>query len=222
LHRTGAMRPRVVRPSAALLAAQRDVSQLIVKWDDRLAARVAADNLFLDEPAARRAARFRELGEKHGACRPAVDTIDAENALRGGWRMPCERGWLDVFVTLAPTSRPLVQFLGVQSVLPPGEEMNRMVESVLRLMSGWDKGAAESMAAPGLDVERMRRQVAAASSSWGTCKAGEAVGGDGRRDGAVKLSCERGTLVVRLSLDPATRRLTSLNIAPTREERCVP
>ena len=95
LHRTGAMQPRTVQPSQALLAAQKDVSQLVIKWDDALASRIAADNLFLDETASRRAARIRELNGKHGVCTPAT-TIDAENALRGRWRMPCERGWLDV------------------------------------------------------------------------------------------------------------------------------
>ena len=91
LQRTGALQPRVVVPSPALVSAQKDVSQLVMKWDDALAARIAADNLFLDETAERRAARIRDLNAKHGACQPAA-TIEAENALRGKWRMPCERG----------------------------------------------------------------------------------------------------------------------------------
>ena len=45
LQRTGALQPRVVQPSPALIAAQADVSQLIIKWDDALANRIAADNL---------------------------------------------------------------------------------------------------------------------------------------------------------------------------------
>ena len=76
------------------------------QWDDALATRIAADNLFLDETLARRAARIRELQAKHGVCSPA-STIDAENALRGRWRMKCERGWLDLGITLAPTTPPL-------------------------------------------------------------------------------------------------------------------
>jgi uncharacterized protein YicC (UPF0701 family) len=36
-----------------------------------------------------------------------------ENALRGTWTMKCERGDLDVSMTLAPTMPPTVQFLEV-------------------------------------------------------------------------------------------------------------
>jgi len=220
LHRTGALQPRVVQPSPALLAAQKDVSQLITKWDDALASRIAADNFFLDEAKEHRAARIRELNTKHGACRFAA-SIEAENALRGRWRMPCERGWLDVAITLAPTMPPQVQFMRVESVLPPGEEMTKTVETTLRLMNEWDAKQAASLAAPGLEVERMRRQIAS-TSPWGTCKMGEAVSGDGTRESVVKLSCERGTVLVRLALDPLTHRLSSLNLVPSRDQRCVP
>lgn len=220
LHRTGAMQPRIVQPSRALLAAQKDVSQLVIKWDDALATRIAADNLFLDETLARRAARLRELQARHGACSPAA-TIDAENALRGRWRMVCERGWLDVGITLAPTTPPRVQAINVQSTLPPDEGMAKALDSVMRLMNGWEAKTAETLAAPGLDIERTRRQLSAASA-WGVCKLGEAVGGDGKRDSAVKLTCDRGNLVARVSLDAETNRLKSLDLFPTRDQRCMP
>jgi CubicO group peptidase (beta-lactamase class C family) len=220
LYRTGALQPRVVQPSPALLAAQKDVSQLMTKWDDALALRIAADNLFLDESKERRAAGIRELNSKHGDCRMA-STIDAENALRGRWRMPCERGWLNVVMTLAPTMPPRVQLMRVESVLPPGQEMTRMVEAMMGLITQWDEKQAESLAAPGLEIERMRRQLAAASP-WGACKAGEAVSGDGTRDSVVKLSCERGTLLVRVGLDPGTHRLSSFSFLTPRDQRCLP
>ena len=220
LQRTGELQPRMVVPSPALVSAQKDVSQLVMKWDDALAARIAADNLFLDEPADRRAARVRDLNGKHGVCRP-VATIEAENALRGKWRMPCELGWVDVAVTLAPTMPPRVQYFRVQGVLPPAPEATKAIEAIVGLMNAWDGAVANSLVAPVLDVARMRSQLTAAAS-WGTCKMGEAVAGDGRRESTVKLSCERGILSVGISLDPNTRRLTSLELAPTRDQRCVP
>lgn len=220
LHRTGALQARVVQPSPVLLTTQKDVSQLVANWDDVLASRISADNLFMDESSQRRAANLRELKAKHGACRPD-GILEPENALRGRWRMTCERGWLDVAITLAPTMPPRVQYLRVQSVLPPGEEMGNAIDVTLRLLSEWDAKTASSLAATGFDVERLRRQVAAASA-WGTCKVGEAVAGDGNRESAVRLLCERGPLVVRLSLDPSTHRLTSLNLVPSRDQRCVP
>ena len=75
-------------------------------------------------------------------------------------------GWLDVSITLAPTSTPRVQSLFVQSTLPPGEEVTKAVESVMRLMGAWDQKAAESLAGTGFDVERMRKLLGVASQ-WG-------------------------------------------------------
>lgn len=220
LQRTGALLPRQVTPSPALLSAQRDVSQLVVKWDGALAARIAADNLFLDEPAERRAVRTRDLNAKHGACQPAA-TIETENALRGRWRMPCERGWLDVAITLAPTMPPRVQFLRVQGVLPPRPEAVKATDTIVRLMKAWDGKVAESLVAPGFDLERMRRQLSAASP-WGSCKVGEVLAGDGSRESTVRLPCARGILSMSIVLDSNTERLASLEVAPTRDQRCVP
>jgi len=220
LYRTGALQPRVVQPSPALLAAQKDVTQLILKWDDSLASRIAADNLFLDATADRRAARIQELKTKHGSCRPA-SSIEAENALRGRWRMKCERGWLDVNITLAPTMPPRVQLLNVQSTLPPDVAMTRTIDSILYLMSNWDRKTAEALVTPGFDVNQMRRRMSAASS-WGTCVAGDPIGGDGSTTSAVRFLCERGILAARLSIDPGALRLRSLDLAPTRDQRCVP
>jgi hypothetical protein len=220
LHRTGALQKRVVNPSPALLAAQRDVSQLVNKWDDALASRIAADNLFMDEPAARRAAVFRELAERHGACRTDAK-IDAVNALRGSWKMPCERGWVNVSLTLAPTSQPRVQSLNTQSVMPPSPEMNKVLESVVRLLGSWDAKAAGALAAPGLNLEGMRRQFASASP-WGECGAGEALSGDGKGESLIRLNCANGRLGARLSLDTATHRLKSIDLIASRLDRCVP
>ena len=49
-----------------------------------------------------------------GAC-SAPDAFDVvENALRGQWTMACERGKLEVSITLAPTMPPAVQYLSVR------------------------------------------------------------------------------------------------------------
>ena len=220
LHRTGALQPRVVQPSPALLTAQSDVSQLIIKWDDSLANRIAADNLFLDVAADVRANRWKELAQQHGTCRPAT-SIKPENALRGEWRMMCDKGWLNVFITLAPTMPPKVQLISINPVMPPDGEMTKTAETITKLLASWDAKTVEAIAAPGLDVERMRRQVTSASA-WGSCKVGEPLGGNGTRNSSVRLVCDNGPLAARIALDPSTRKLTSLDLVPLREQRCVP
>ena len=220
MHKTGALQPRVVQPSAALLAAQADVSQLIIKWDDALANRIAADNLFLDAPAETRKAHWEALAKEHGVCRPAK-TIEPENALRGSWKMECEKGWLDVGITLAPTMPPKVQQINIAPVMPPDAEMTKTIQAVSNLLAAWDAKAVEAIAAPSLDLERMRRQFAAASA-WGSCKAGETLSGNGTRSSTVRLTCEKGPMAARVTVDANSKKLTGVDLIPLREQTCVP
>lgn len=220
LHRTGALQPRPVQPSPALLKAQTDVTQLIINWNDSLANQIAADNLFLDIAADVRARRWKALAEEHGTCRPAT-SIKPENALRGEWRMMCDRGWLDVFITLAPTMPPKVQALSVNAVLAPDADMTKAADTIVKMFGAWDAKTVEAIAAPGFDVEKMRRQVAAASA-WGSCKVGEPLSGNGTRNSAIRLVCDNGPIAARIALDSATHKLTSLDLVPLREQRCVP
>jgi CubicO group peptidase (beta-lactamase class C family) len=114
LAKTAALRPRTPQPSPALTGMRADVTRLVQQWDDALADRIAANNLYLDVSKDRRRRAIEALRERHGACR-ADGPFVAENALRGEWVMPCERGALRVAITLAPTVPPKVQFLAVRS-----------------------------------------------------------------------------------------------------------
>lgn len=114
---TGALQPRMARPSPDLIRAREAVSRLVNAWDDALADSVAAVNLFLDEDKARRRAGIAALREGLGACVMA-DPFLVENALRGRWRLQCEGGALEVAITLAPTMPPRVQYLNVRRVDP--------------------------------------------------------------------------------------------------------
>ncbi|OFW40342.1 MAG: hypothetical protein A3J29_18440 [Acidobacteria bacterium RIFCSPLOWO2_12_FULL_67_14b] len=120
LARTGGLQPRVTEPSPALTAARDAVAGLVVKWDDAVADRVAAQNLFLDQSQDRRRAAIATLRSQVGACTAGSGFDHVENALRGEWTMSCERGRLRVAITLAPTNPPTVQFLSVAPAPPPG------------------------------------------------------------------------------------------------------
>jgi hypothetical protein len=119
LAKTGGLQPRVVQPSPALTAAREAVSSLVVSWDDRVADRMAAVNLFLDRSRDRRQADLARLRAEVGTCRAADGFAFVENPLRGEWLLTCERGTLRAAVTLAPTLPPTVQYLDVR-VEPAG------------------------------------------------------------------------------------------------------
>ncbi|PYQ77201.1 MAG: hypothetical protein DMG01_15590 [Acidobacteria bacterium] len=53
-----------------------------------------------------------------GACTPPKDFDYVENALRGRWTLTCERGNLQVAITLAPTMPPKVQLMGIRPAMP--------------------------------------------------------------------------------------------------------
>ena len=220
LQRTGALQPRVVKPAPALLQAQAEISQLIIKWDDALANRITADNFFLDTPAEVRKSRWQALAQEHGTCRPAT-SIEPENALRGSWKMECERGWLDVGITLAPTMPPKIQAIAIAPVMPPDAEMTKTAELLVKLLGSWDAKAIDAVAAPGLDSERVRKQFTAASA-WGSCKLGETLSGNGKRSSTWRLTCDGGPMAIRVALDGTTRKLTGVDLIPLREQRCVP
>lgn len=120
LARTGGLQPRAVQPSPALAAARDAVSSLVVRWDDAVADRIAAVNLFLDESRPRRKAGIDAVLARVGACSAGSGFDHVENALRGDWTLNCERGRVRVAITLAPTSPPKVQYLSV-SAAPAAE-----------------------------------------------------------------------------------------------------
>jgi beta-lactamase family protein len=110
----GELRPRQPAPAAALTDARDKVSRLVAGWDDRLADGIAAENLFLDQSKDRRRAEIERLRTAVGACAVGSGFDTVENALRGSWTMSCEKGKLEVAITLAPTMPPKVQFLSVR------------------------------------------------------------------------------------------------------------
>jgi CubicO group peptidase (beta-lactamase class C family) len=114
LARTGGLQPREVRPSAALVEARDAVSKLVANWDDGLADKIAAENLFLDRSKDRRRKEIQDLTASVGSCSGPEKFDVVENALRGQWTMSCERGKLQVAITLAPTMPPTVQYLSVR------------------------------------------------------------------------------------------------------------
>ena len=105
---------RAAQPSPALLQAKADISSLIAHWDSALAHRIVADNFFLDQSEERRQNTFAP----YASCK-ADPSIDAENALRGTWRMTCDQGPIWVRITMAPTMPPKVQSLGIATDPPP-------------------------------------------------------------------------------------------------------
>jgi CubicO group peptidase (beta-lactamase class C family) len=223
LHRTGALRPRVVQPSPALLAASDGVTRLIERWDDALLDSLAADNLLLDTPRDKRKARLAELHDRLGACRPEGE-IDAENALRGRWKLACDKGHAFVSITLAPTMPPRVQSLVTTFAPALSPAQQRVVDRIAALMKGGDPGKDARVAEQAMvrgDYSVLVRAIDAAAA-WGECRPGEVRRGDGETQAVVRLECAGGHLDADLAIDKASGRLKSLRLVPAGDDTCVP
>ena len=119
LGKTGALVPRELPGSPALVAARDAVAALVDRWDEADARALAADNFFLDRPLSEWRDELARLRERHGRCR--AGEVEPENWLRGRFREQCDRGWIDVELTLAPTRPPRLQFLRLEPGMPPSE-----------------------------------------------------------------------------------------------------
>ncbi len=110
LAQTGGLEARAILPAPVLA----DLRAVVQKWLDGgdaagLTAH-AADNFFLDRDLPHRLAEVNRLRGELGAFRH-VGAFEPLNALRGKWTIECERGTLDVLLTLAPTMPPKIQMV---------------------------------------------------------------------------------------------------------------
>ena len=220
LQRTGGLKPRTPQPSSALAAARAAVNRLIDRWDDGEAEAVAADNLFLDTPLERRRAQVEAIRARLGVCRPD-SSFDVENALRGTWKLTCDRGSLRVAITLAPTVPPKVQFWE----MAPVGQLPSAVDSALKAITGMigtpDRAALADVLGATVDADAVARQLHAASA-WGTCKPDEVLSGGGERSARVRLACSRGSLDLTVEIEPATGKVRRLSLVPSGNATCVP
>jgi len=224
LAKTGALQPRTVRPSAALVAARAEVNALIEAWDDRRFERLAADNLDLDLSRARRRATFDDLRAAHGACEDEGAWIEVENALRGQWRLACDRGFITAAVTLAPTMPPRVQSLRVNGTLPPSMAFTAAANAVAdatRAATGAESAPLAALLAGLAQPDAARSQLRTLAAVWGACTVGAPVGGNGASRTVLRFTCARGDVLVALDADGAGR-VNGLRILPAPGARCTP
>ena len=220
LRKTGALKPRELPPAPVLESTRAAIVRLWERWNDAEAEALAADNFFLDRPAAERRKTIEQLKADMGACRPSGD-IEPENLLRGKFRLACERGHVDVYFTLAPTMPPKLQSLGYLPAKTLEAPMKSAVDAVASLVGTYREESLAALAAPSLDKAKLQRQLEALRISYGACRVGEILGGDGKASSRVRFECDRGPMNVALRLDE-NGKLTSASFSRPPDVSCVP
>lgn len=215
LHDTGALKPRVPSASPTLIQATAAVARVVDAWNDDAARAIAAPNFFLDESLEARRESAKNAREGLGACTP--EPIKAENALRGTFRMACEKGWIDVTLTLTPSRPPRIQHLSYVSGRPLSENMKRIAADAIGAMA---KGAQDLRLAAGADRQVISAMLENARIEYGACRIGEVLDGDGTSRARIRLACDRGDLV--LSLRSQGENLAGLARARPSDAACIP
>ena len=110
-----ALGPRTT--SAQLLAARDALAALVDRWDAAAAAPLFDRTFTYYKPLEKIRVELEGLRARHGRCR--ADEVTPENALRGKARLSCDRGSIEVTVTLTSEVPALIQSLSFESALPP-------------------------------------------------------------------------------------------------------
>jgi CubicO group peptidase (beta-lactamase class C family) len=211
--REAALPKRVIRADPGLLAARDAVDGLVARWDDAAAARLFSPNVDLDEPLAERRAGLEALAERHGALTRDGE-FEPEDALRGRWRLSGERGHVELDITMAPTVPPLVQTLGVESVLPPAGLLATLATAAVDVARDPRLEALGALLSPGVDAEEVLRGFRVGAALYGPFGDPEPVAGDGESTTTLRLPSDRGAIDLELELDAGSGRLARAVLRP--------
>src|SRR5262249_55732679 len=130
------------------------------------------------------------------------------------WKLACDKGWIDLAVTLAPTMPPRIQYLAEEGSSPPDERLTAAAARAAALIERWDDAVSSDLFAKDIDRARMQRLFADTAAARGACKLGPAERGDGAHRARFLLSCDRADVVLELSLDEASGKVKAVKFLP--------
>lgn len=190
-------------PSEALVSAQRGSLELLAHWDDG-----RAQNIF--DPGAIHYPWFRalptqfaEISQAHGRCE-ADGSLHALSRLHGKFRARCERGALELDVSLAPSPTAGITLLQLERILPADARMRATAERVLRGGAGLEA-----------EADPLRKVLAGIALEHRDCVLGDSTRGDGHAQALFSLQCAETPLELELGLDDAGK-LTRLDVHAPR------
>jgi CubicO group peptidase (beta-lactamase class C family) len=111
IHLAG-MKPRVLAASPILRERKEQILKILPDWNDEKEFEIFAENFFLDRSVELRRMDLKKLFKEAGNV-ISVGELKPENQLRGSFVIRCEKKHINVFFTLTPEARALVQQLDV-------------------------------------------------------------------------------------------------------------
>jgi hypothetical protein len=136
--------------------------------------------------------------------------------------LQCQRGNIEVYVTLAPTVPPRMQVLQFISAKPLSAVLKLTVTQLLRLISAWDEEKAKTLFAPSLKRKQIQSQLDAVRVQYGKLRGGDVLEGDGQTQAQVRLTGERGMVDMKVTLDQKSGQVIEVVFTRPRETAFVP
>jgi len=199
-------------PDPALVEAQRDLTSLLTHWDPTLAERVFDARSHHYPWFQRLPETFAKAARQHGRCQ-LEGPLRRFSRLHGRFRLLCERGAVELDVSLAPAKPSKVLLVRLQQELPPDERSSRLAAQLAASIGS--APPEPSWFAPDADQRRAHEALSLAALQHGTCTVDRAVGGDGSSVAVFHLRCTEGALELAIATDPAGL-LTSLAVRQPR------
>jgi CubicO group peptidase (beta-lactamase class C family) len=208
---------RSVVPWDATRSARAQLEGLLRAWDDDVAMEVFAANVDLDRPLEQRRAEVARIRERHGALSPDPDLhAESDSPAHLRWWLRGERGGrVRIEMLLTGERPPRVQTFDLRSVPDPSPAMVEAIRQVTTAIGepapAWPGGLP---LADGMDRAGLDRALRAVTALFGPLEFGPAIRGDGDRDVTVELRGDRGTVDLRLALDPETGVVSTVTLVP--------
>lgn len=221
LQKTGGMPPRTIPATPALLELQSAVTALYEQWDDAKLTTLTTASFFQDAPLDKRRQQVEQLRASLGKCR-STTAIEPENALRGRWRMDCQRGHIEVWVTMAPTVPPRMQVLQFTAAHKLNHTLKHVAADIARLIAQWDDEQAKTLLSKSVPRKRFRAQCEALRVQYGKLRLGEVLESDGHTQARLRLLGERGMVDMKLILKAKSGKVREVIFTRPRETNFVP
>jgi CubicO group peptidase (beta-lactamase class C family) len=205
--RVDELAPAPGAPWPQTLAARREVARLLQSWDEAAAARLFAENVPLDEPAAERRRKIALIRQRIGDFgddprRPA----EFDSPAHCRWWLRGEKGVVTAEIKLTPELAPRVQLLTLAVPPAPGAPLDRLLGSVIALLNaGGSQWPAALPTAAALDTGLLLRQLRMAGAWAGRCRPGAFLSGNGDTTATVELTGEAASLTLAVIADQAGR-----------------
>lgn len=221
LHKTGGLQVRSLPTAPVLLDMQKALTGIYDQWDDERIKAICTESFFLDFAIEKRKQQFEQLRKDFGA--PVSNTVfSAENALRGRWTMQCKKGRIEVFITLAPTIPPQLQYLQLTSIKALNPALKKATTQIVSLINSWDKEVIRGLFAGNIKPAQLERQFKAIQVQYGSLKSGDVLESDGQTQARIRLVGKQGNVDMKIQLDPKSGKVSEVTFMRPRETNFVP